>query len=136
MRWLNKLNPKISKAKWKDKEGRKLFKLHKKHGSKWKFISKEFSGRTDNYLKNQYFSLVRRSLRRIVKYLGTPKREWNRRELTAEVIDVIDFRPKMLSYICEMNSFKRGLVTFGKDRMSIEDLITYFAFNRFRLGRR
>ena len=130
-RWINKLNPKISKAKWNDKEGRKLFKLHKKHGSKWKFISKEFSGRTDNYLKNQFFSLVRRSLRRIIKYLKTPKRKSTPNLIIIkEVIDVIKFRPKMLSYICEMISFKSGKVTFQKKQMSIEDLVTYFAFKR------
>lgn len=73
-RWVNKLNPRISKAKWSHADGRKLVRLHKEHGTKWKRISKDFPGRTDNYLKNQYFSLVRRALRRIAKFLNTPKR--------------------------------------------------------------
>lgn len=54
--------------------------------------------------------------------------------LMPEVINVIDFRPKMLSYICDMNSFKNGRVTFDNERMTIEDLITHFAFNRLWTG--
>lgn len=36
-------------------------------------ISDEFPGRTENFLKNQFFSLVRRALRRITRYLNVPK---------------------------------------------------------------
>jgi myb proto-oncogene protein len=72
---MNKLDPNLCKKKWNDDDGKKLFKLHKNLGAKWKVIIKEFPGRTDNFLKNQFFSLIRRALRRIVKYLKTPKGE-------------------------------------------------------------
>jgi hypothetical protein len=72
LRWNNKLNPKLSKLKWTDQEAKRLFELHKLHGSTWKTISKEFEGRTDNFLKNQFFSLIRRSLRRIIRFLEIP----------------------------------------------------------------
>lgn len=72
-RWLNKLNPKLSKKKWDQGNGRQLFELHQALGPKWKVIVESFPGRTDNFLKNQFFSLIRRSLRRIVKFLKTPK---------------------------------------------------------------
>ena len=70
---MNKLNPKISKTEWTDKDGEKLFELHKVHGSSWKNISTHFKGRTDNFLKNQFFSLIRRSLRRLSRFLEIPK---------------------------------------------------------------
>ena len=76
-RWNNKLNPRLSKKKWTDNEGKRLLKLHKVHGSTWKMITNEFPGRTDNFLKNQYFSLIRRALRRISKYLHIPKGKKN-----------------------------------------------------------
>lgn len=72
-RWINKLNPSISKLEWTDKDGEKLFGLHKIHGSSWKNISSQFKGRTDNFLKNQFFSLVRRALRRLTRFLEIPK---------------------------------------------------------------
>lgn len=72
-RWINKLNPKISKQMWTDKDGERLFGLHKIHGSSWKTISNQFKGRTDNFLKNQFFSLIRRSLRRLTRFLDIPK---------------------------------------------------------------
>lgn len=70
---MNKLNPKISNREWTTKDGEKLFELHRKHGSAWKNISGHFKGRTDNFLKNQFFSLIRRSLRRIIRFLEIPK---------------------------------------------------------------
>ena len=72
-RWSDHLNPRIIKTRWTPAESRKLFELHKTHGSQWKTISSEFPGRSHNYLKNQFFSLLRRSLRRMSKHLGIPK---------------------------------------------------------------
>jgi hypothetical protein len=72
-RWGNKLNPEISKEKWTEKDGEKLFELHGKFGPAWKTLASHFEGRSDNFLKNQFFSLLRRSLRRINRYLNVPK---------------------------------------------------------------
>lgn len=71
--WSNKLDSNLSKKKWTEDDGKKLFFLHKSLGPKWKVIIKDFPGRTDNFLKNKFFSLIRRSLRRIVKFLYTPR---------------------------------------------------------------
>lgn len=75
-RWVHQVNPDLSKKKWTDDDSKILFDLHKVHGSHWKVISKSFPGRTDNFLKNQFFSLIRRSLRRICKFLKIPKGEF------------------------------------------------------------
>lgn len=72
-RWANKLDPELSKQKWTDVDGKRLLELHKIWGSTWKAIASEFPGRTDNFLKNQYFSLIRRALRRICKFLDVSK---------------------------------------------------------------
>jgi myb proto-oncogene protein len=78
-RWIHQLHPNLSKTKWTEVESKKLFEFHKKHGSHWKNISVNFPGRTDNFLKNQFFSLIRRSLRRISKYLKIPKSKFKKR---------------------------------------------------------
>jgi len=59
-RWHNKLNPQLRGGKWTDEETELLFKLHKQHGNKWTTISKELPGRSDNDVKNRYYSQVRR----------------------------------------------------------------------------
>lgn len=72
-RWRNQLDPSLARGQWTDQDSKRLFDLHNQLGSQWKKISLEFRGRTDNFLKNQFFSLLRRSLRRICKHLQVPK---------------------------------------------------------------
>lgn len=73
IRWIHQLHPSLSKIKWTEAESKKLFELHREQGSHWKNISVFFPGRTDNFLKNQFFSLIRRSIRRLTKFLKIPK---------------------------------------------------------------
>ena len=47
-----------------------MFEAHQKNGNKWTEIAKMFEGRTDNDIKNHFYSMLRRSLRRINKLLG------------------------------------------------------------------
>lgn len=69
-RWLNNLSPLLNKSKWTLSESQELFKQYLQHGNKWKNISRIFVGRTDNAVKNQFFSVIRKSLRTMNKYLG------------------------------------------------------------------
>lgn len=47
-----------------------MFEAHQQYGNKWTEIAKLFDGRTDNDIKNHFYSMLRRSLRRINKMLG------------------------------------------------------------------
>ena len=69
-RWHNHLDPNINKQAWTDKEEKMMFESHQKFGNKWTEIAKMFTGRTDNDIKNHFYSMLRRSLRRINKLLG------------------------------------------------------------------
>ena len=69
-RWIHNLDPKVKKKKWTKFENNLLFDKFKEKGNKWKSIANEFKGRTDNSVKNNFFSLIRKSLRLICKILG------------------------------------------------------------------
>jgi myb proto-oncogene protein len=47
-----------------------LFNTYKNFGNKWAKIAKFLNGRTDNDIKNHFFSTLRRSLRRISKKIN------------------------------------------------------------------
>jgi len=68
--WHNQLNPEINKNVWSDREEKAMFEAHQQHGNKWTEIAKCFPGRTDNDIKNHFYSMLRRSLRRVNKLLG------------------------------------------------------------------
>ncbi|CAD8173471.1 unnamed protein product [Paramecium pentaurelia] len=60
-RWLNHLNPKISKDPWNDDEDIFLLDLILQQGRKWAEISKLFDGRrNENTVKNRFNSLIKR----------------------------------------------------------------------------
>jgi hypothetical protein len=69
-RWYNQLSPCITRSPWTVEEENILFISHSKLGNRWKDIAKIIRGRTDNSVKNHFYSTVRRSLRRLDKHFG------------------------------------------------------------------
>lgn len=64
-RWHNHLNNGIVKQPWSQEEEIALFTTQKLIGNKWAEISKEIPGRTDNSIKNHFYSTVRKYYRKI-----------------------------------------------------------------------
>lgn len=48
-------------------EGQLIFDSYKRHGSKWAEIVKLLPGRSENVIKNYYYSTMRRETRRLDK---------------------------------------------------------------------
>lgn len=69
-RWYNQLSPCITKSAWSTEEENILFASHSKLGNRWKDIARALPGRTDNSVKNHFYSTVRRALRRLDKHFG------------------------------------------------------------------
>jgi hypothetical protein len=59
-RWYNNLNPNLVKGNWTPKEDYLIFKLYMEIGSKWSNIAEQFKGRTENSIKNRFYSTLRR----------------------------------------------------------------------------
>lgn len=81
-RWMNVLNPELKKSDWTDEEEFRLFYLHELFGSKWTKLVTFFEGRTENMIKNRFYSNLRRIALEELKVLGTGKKKiWSNLEL-------------------------------------------------------
>ena len=59
-RFVNHLDPNLKKSEWTDDEEAILIGMHKHHGNKWTLISKNVPGRSDNDVKNHWYSTIAR----------------------------------------------------------------------------
>jgi hypothetical protein len=59
-RWFNTLHPEVRRGGWSPEEDYIIFKKYNEVGSKWSQISKELPGRTENSIKNRFYSTLRR----------------------------------------------------------------------------
>lgn len=59
-RWINFLNPKLKKGTWTKEEQTFLFQQILKNYFSWVSISKKFKNRSENYIKNFFYSSMRR----------------------------------------------------------------------------
>ena len=58
-RWINFLDPNIKKGKWDEKENQMFFGLVKQFGSSWASIARNVPFRSENSVKNFFYSSIR-----------------------------------------------------------------------------
>ncbi|CAG9310311.1 unnamed protein product [Blepharisma stoltei] len=73
-RWHNHIDPGLKKAGWTKEEENILFQKQKIFGNRWSEIARYLPGRSDNSIKNQFYSTVRKNLRKYNRNKPTDKR--------------------------------------------------------------
>jgi len=119
---MHQLNPKLNKEKWSIEDNKLLFNLHKTYKSHWKKIAEHFHGRTDNSIKNQFFSVVRKALRKACKVLGN----------VSNTNTINKIKPKVLSNYLSLDY---DLALKGEERVNVKvcfnEFVQQFAFSKY-----
>ena len=96
-RWTNKVSVGSRQKFWKKAEVEFLFNAQAEYGNRWAFIASKLEGRSENQVKNRFYSTIRKNLRRFNK--GKPFTQ-----------TIIFYTPKIL----ENNEIRSILLSTGR----------------------
>lgn len=94
-RYFNTLIPNVRKGNWTIEEDYILFKLFSKYGSQWSKINNFFTGRTENSIKNRFYSTLRRIATEQKKQ--SDKQNFNENQSESKFIQLAQYIPTALN---------------------------------------
>ncbi|KAL8471167.1 hypothetical protein ACS0TY_028120 [Phlomoides rotata] len=63
LRWINYLRPDLKRGAFSEKEENQIIELHARLGNRWSKIASHLPGRTDNEIKNQWNTRIKKKLK-------------------------------------------------------------------------
>jgi hypothetical protein len=71
-RFVNHLDNELKKGEWTDDEEAILIAMHEHHGNRWANVAKQLPGRSDNDVKNHWYSTIQRKFQQHGKDVSYP----------------------------------------------------------------
>ena len=86
--------------------------MHSLYGNHWSKISARLSGRTDNAVKNFYYSRIRKRIRKLTKSFGLQKKSENSKRISTETHTPVPICiPKVLYEISKPTPLRLNFAT-------------------------
>lgn len=120
VRWTNQISPSLKKDKWSEEESERLFDSYLIYGNKWKRFAEEYEGRSDNCVKNRFFSMIRKAMRTAIKLANKDKEE-------SSTIMMNTIKPKMLiDFVSTTFQLKDGAKFNGGNELKVLEFVKVY----------
>ena len=123
-RWFNNLNPNVKKGDWTPEEDDLIFKLYVNYGSSWSKIAQHFKDRTENSIKNRFYSTIRKlySDKKKLEKGKTVKKHLKKQQLAEEKPE--ETTPKETTMTIEpVVKKEESIMTSSDNKVSIKSVI-------------
>ena len=134
-RWVNILNPGVKKGNWTQEEQKLIFQNLKRFFTSWSLMAKELDGRTENSIKNYFYSSVRRlKSNNIIAYLRAIYSE-DEEDFGVETVPnypaklknkvglLVQNKDKIMAEISKLNCLSRMICEFMLDLSQVGQVI-------------
>lgn len=107
-RWVNGLNPKIKRGEWTREEDLLIYLMYKTIGGKWSKICLVLRNRTENSVKNRFYTNLRRIYLDKIKKSGNKIKKYEDKPTRVGTNVLLNYLPDALSEIKEEIQKEKG----------------------------
>jgi hypothetical protein len=123
-RWFNILDPDVKKGEWRPEEDSQIFQLYNTYGPRWTQIAKHLNGRTENSIKNRFYTTIRKIKTKSIDIVQPPLQEeplpLKREESVASAPEKDDTDEKMLSLLQQVQQLESLLHNTRREILCME----------------